>query len=153
MRGLVDAHYPRTRKIRMVQDNLNTHDGASLYGAFPPAETRRLLVLDRIEWRYTPKHGSWVNMAETEIGIMNAQCLDRRLESPERIAVEGAAWEARRNAAQARIHWCSPSRRRGASCGSFTRQMKMDNPLVQIIICVRKLTHRHVPTVPFNLHN
>lgn len=87
----------------MVQDNLNTHDGASLYKVFPPAEARRLL--DRIEFHYTPKHGSWVNMAETEIRIMNGQCLDRRLESQGAIAKEVASWEARRNAQEARIHW------------------------------------------------
>ncbi len=84
VRELVDVHYPRAKKIRLVQDNLNTHDGASLYEAFAPAEARRLL--DKIEWHYTPKHGSWVNMAETEIRIMNSQCLDRRLESAAQIA-------------------------------------------------------------------
>jgi len=103
VRELVDVHYPRATKIRMVQDNLNTHDGASLYEAFPPAEARRLL--DKIEWHYTPKHGSWVNMAETEISIMNGQCLDRRLDRQEKIAAEVAAWESRRNARKARIHW------------------------------------------------
>jgi hypothetical protein len=103
VRELVDVHYPRAVKIRLVQDNLNTHDGASLYEAFPPAEARR--ILDKIEWHYTPKHGSWVNMAETEIRIMNGQCLGRRLDSQERIAAEVAAWEEKRNARQARIHW------------------------------------------------
>jgi hypothetical protein len=78
VRELVEVHYPRARKIRLVQDNLNTHDGASLYEAFPPEHARRLL--DKIEWHYTPKHGSWLNMAETEIRIMNGQCLNRRLE-------------------------------------------------------------------------
>ena len=100
---LVDGYYPEARKIRLVQDNLNTHDGASLYQAFPPAEARRLL--ERIEFHYTPKHGSWVNMAETEIRIMNGQCLDRRLDSQSAIAKEVASWEARRNTQQARIHW------------------------------------------------
>ena len=103
VRELVDVHYPAARKIRLVQDNLNTHDGASLYEAFPPAEARRLL--DKIESHYTPKHGSWVNMAETEIGIMNGQCLNRRLDSQEKIATEVAAWESKRNAQKARIHW------------------------------------------------
>jgi len=103
VRELVDVHYPKARKIRLVQDNLNTHDGASLYGAFPPSEARRLL--DRIEFHYTPKHGSWVNMAETEIRIMNGQCLNRRLDSQNAIAKEVASWEARRNAQKARIHW------------------------------------------------
>ena len=103
IRELLDVHYRRAAKIRLVQDNLNTHDGASLYEAFPPTEARRLL--DRIEFHYTPKHGSWLNMAETEIGIMNRQCLDRRLDSQERLAAEVAAWEHLRNERKARIHW------------------------------------------------
>ncbi len=103
VRELVDEHYPQAKKIRMVQDNLNTHDGASLYEAFAPAEARR--ILDKIEWHYTPKHGSWLNLAESEIGIANGQCLDRRLDSQEKIATEVAAWESKRNAQEARIHW------------------------------------------------
>jgi hypothetical protein len=103
VRELVEVHYPRARKIRLVQDNLNTHDGASLYEAFPPEQARRLL--DKIEFHYTPKHGSWVNMAETEISIMNRQCLDRRLDNQGQIASEVAAWEDQRNAQKARIHW------------------------------------------------
>lgn len=103
VRELVDVYYPGVEKIRLVQDNLNTHDGASLYEAFGPEQARRLL--DKIEWHYTPKHGSWVNMAETEIGIMNGQCLNRRLDSQELIATEVAAWEDKRNAQEARIHW------------------------------------------------
>jgi hypothetical protein len=100
---LVDVHYPQAKKIRVVQDNLNTHGGASLYETFPPAEARRLL--DKIEFHYTPKHGSWANMAETEIRIMNGQCLNRRLGSQSIIAREVGAWEEKRNAQQARIHW------------------------------------------------
>ena len=86
-----------------MQDNLNTHDGASLYETFPPAEARRLL--DKLEFHYTPQHGSGVNRAETELRIMNGQCRDRRLESQRVIAREVAAWEDKRNAQQARIHW------------------------------------------------
>jgi hypothetical protein len=100
---LVDVHYPRAKLIRMVQDNLNTHDGASLYEAFAPAEARRLL--NKIDFHYTPKHGSWLNRAETEINIMNSQCLGPRLDSQSLIATEVAAWERRRNLAKARIHW------------------------------------------------
>lgn len=103
IRELVEVHYPHAKKIRLVQDNLNTHDGASLYETFPPEQARRLL--DKIEWHYTPKHGSWLNMAETEIRIMNGQCLDRRLDCPSKLAAEVAEWERKRNAAQARIHW------------------------------------------------
>jgi hypothetical protein len=103
VRDPVEVHYPRAEKIVLVQDNLNTHDGASLYEAFPPEVARRLL--DRIEFHYTPKHGSWLNGAETEISIMNQQCLDRRLESPAKLAAEVAAWERQRNVRKARIHW------------------------------------------------
>lgn len=103
LRELVEVHYPRAKKILLVQDNLNTHDGASLYETFPPELARRLL--NKIEWHYTPKHGSWLNMAETEIRIMNGQCLDQRLDSPAQVAQEVSAWERKRNARQARIHW------------------------------------------------
>ena len=103
VRELVDIHYPRAKKIRWVQDNLNTHDGASMYEAFAPEEARR--ILNKIDFNYTPKHGSWLNMAETEINIMNSQCLDRRLDSQPLIATEVAAWEKKRNIAEARIHW------------------------------------------------
>lgn len=103
IRELVDVLYPEAKKIRLVQDNLNTHDGASLYEAYEPAEARR--ILNKIEFHYTPKHGSWLNMAETEINIMNSQCLDRRLDDRALIASEVAEWERKRNAAKARIHW------------------------------------------------
>jgi hypothetical protein len=103
IRAMVDRHFPRATTIRLVQDNLNTHDGASLYEAFPPEEARR--ILDRIEFHYTPKHGSWLNMAETEISIMGRQCLGRRLESQDRMAEEVAAWEKERNNRRVRIHW------------------------------------------------
>jgi hypothetical protein len=103
VKDLVDAHYPDAEKILLVQDNLNTHNGGSLYERFAPAEARRLL--DRIEFHYTPKHGSWLNMAETEIGIVSRQCLARRLECRATLAAGVAAWEKERNARQARIHW------------------------------------------------
>ena len=103
VRELMEVHYPKAKKVRLVQDNLNTHDGASLYEAFAPAQARRLL--DRIEFHYTPKHGSWLNMAETELSIMNRQCLDQRLDSQAKVAATVAAWEKPRNARRARIHW------------------------------------------------
>jgi hypothetical protein len=103
IKELVDVHYPKVDEIVLVQDNLNTHSGGSLYERFRPAEARR--ILDKIEFHYTPKHGSWLNMAETEIGIMNGQCLDRRLDCPLKIADEVVAWEEDRNARGVRIHW------------------------------------------------
>ena len=103
VKELLEVHYPKAIKVRLVQDNLNTHDGASLYEAFAPEVARPLL--DRIEFHYTPKHGSWMNMAETEINIMKSQCLDRRLESQSRLATEVVAWEKRRNEKKACIHW------------------------------------------------
>jgi hypothetical protein len=103
VRALVEDYYPHAKKIRLVQDNLNTHDGASLYEAFPPQKARRLL--DKVEFHYTPKHGSWLNMAETEIGIMNRQCLNCRWDTQPKLAAQVAAWERKRNAKNARIHW------------------------------------------------
>ena len=100
--GLVDS-ISRATKIRLVQDNLNTHDGASPYETFRPEEAR--WILDKIEFHYTPKHGSWLNMAETEIDIMGRQCLDRRLDNRSLMAEEVAAWENARNARKARIPW------------------------------------------------
>lgn len=103
LRELVDVYYPQAKKIRLVQDNLNTHDGASLYEAFPPEEARR--ILEKLEFHYTPKHGSWLNLAESEISIMNRQCLDSRLDSVAAIARQVQAWERQRNAAQVHVHW------------------------------------------------
>ena len=103
LKELSNTHFPEANKIVLVQDNLNTHDGASLYQTFRPEEARR--ILDKIEFHYTPKHGSWLNMAETEINIMGRQCLDRRLDNRSLMAEEVAAWENARNARKARIHW------------------------------------------------
>ena len=103
VRELVDVRYPRAVKIRLVQDNLNTHDGASLYEAFSPAEARR--ILDKIEFHYTPKHGSWLNMAETEINIMARQCLDRRIPDVATLRCEVAAWQQTRNRAVVKVDW------------------------------------------------
>jgi hypothetical protein len=103
IKELVDVHYREAELIRLVQDNLNTHSGGSLYERFSPQEARRLL--DKIDLHYTPKHGSWLNMAENEIGILHGQCLDRRLDCQSKLAREAAAWEKDRNARQVRIHW------------------------------------------------
>jgi hypothetical protein len=103
VRDLVDVHYPHAVKIRLVLDNLNTHVGGALYETFPPAEARRLL--DRLEIHYTPKHGSWLNMAESELSILSRQCLDRRIADPVTLAREVATWEARRNSAPTTMDW------------------------------------------------
>jgi hypothetical protein len=89
IRELVDTHYPAAEKIVLVMDNLNTHKPASLYEAFPPAEARRLL--ERLELHYTPKHGSWLNMAEIELSVLSKQCLDRRIPDPPALVDEVAA--------------------------------------------------------------
>jgi hypothetical protein len=103
MRELVDVHYPDAECIRVVQDNLSTHSAGSLYEAFPPAEAKR--ILRRLEFHYTPKHASWLNMVEIEIGVLRGQCLDRRIDDPKELIKEVAAWERQRNAAKARIKW------------------------------------------------
>jgi hypothetical protein len=103
IKDLVDVHYPDAEKIVLVQDNLNTHTPASLYEAFPPAEAKRLA--DKLELHYTPKHGSWLNMAEIELGVLAGQCLDRRLPDRETLELEVAAWVAKRNAAIKTIDW------------------------------------------------
>ena len=103
MRDLVDVHFPQAPTIRVVLDNLNTHLAGSLYEAFPPAAARR--ILDRLELHYTPKHGSWLNMAETELSVLGRQCLDRRIPDKARLVHEVAAWQARRNRAEVTMHW------------------------------------------------
>ena len=103
MRDLVDQHYPSAHCIRVVLDNLSTHKPASLYEAFAPDEARR--ILRRLEFHYTPKHASWLNMVEIEIGVMVAQCLDRRIPDKATLISEVAQWQRRRNAERARIKW------------------------------------------------
>jgi hypothetical protein len=102
-RELVDVHYPDAAKIVLVQDNLNTHKPASLYEAFPPEEARR--IMNRLEIHYTPKHGSWLNIAETELGILSRQCLDRRIDDRPMLTNEVAAWKTARNSAECKVHW------------------------------------------------
>ena len=103
MRELVDCDYPEADVVRVVLDNLSTHHEASLYKAFPPEEARR--ILRRLEFHYTPKHASWLNMAEIEIGNMNQQCLDRRIANKEQLIEELAHWEKQRNEEKASIKW------------------------------------------------
>jgi DDE superfamily endonuclease len=103
IRALVDVHYPAAELIAVVLDNLSTHSPAALYQAFPPEEARR--ILRRLEFHYTPKHGSWLNMAELEFSVLGRQCLDRRLPDPDTLRHEIATWEAARNAARATVQW------------------------------------------------
>jgi DDE superfamily endonuclease len=103
MKALVDDYYPAADRIRVVLDNLNTHVPASLYATFPPAEAHRLLR--RLEFHYTPKHGSWLNMAELEFSVLSRQCLDRRIGTKATLIREVAAWEAARNADPTPVNW------------------------------------------------
>lgn len=103
LKELSDIHFPKAKKIRLVQDNLNTHTKASLYEAFPPVEAWRLA--ERFEWHYTPKHGSWLNMAESELSVVATQCLDRRIADKATLTGEIAAWETERNRKHAKADW------------------------------------------------
>lgn len=103
LRELVDVHYPAAERIRVVMDNLSTHSLGALYEAFPAPEARR--ILHRLEFHFVPKHASWLNMVEIEIGVLRGQCLDRRIADRARLEQEVAAWERRRNAEGARIQW------------------------------------------------
>jgi transposase len=103
MKYLFDQRHPEAKKIRVVQDNLNTHVKASLYKAFTPAEARR--ILDKLEFHYTPKHGSWLNMAEIELSVLTRQCLDRRIPDKDVLTEEVAAWEKRRNQNSSPVDW------------------------------------------------
>jgi transposase len=103
MRDLVDRHYPQADLIRVVLDNLSTHSAGALYEAFPATEARRMLR--RLEFHYTPKHASWLNMVEIEIGVLRSQCLDRRIGDRDTLAAEIDAWQRQRNAADARVKW------------------------------------------------
>jgi hypothetical protein len=103
LRDLADIHFPNAKKIVLVQDNLNTHKPASLYEAFPPAEARRLV--ERFEWHYSPRHGSWLNMAESELGVLSNQCLDRRIPDKKTLSREIAFWEKDRNKHHTKADW------------------------------------------------
>lgn len=100
---LVDELYPQADRIVLVMDNLNTHKNASLYEAFEPVEAKRLA--DKLEIHYTPKHGSWLNMAEIEISILSRQCLAERMDNISRLDSEATAWEEKRNAKEAKVDW------------------------------------------------
>lgn len=103
MRELVDALFPNAVRIRVVQDNLNTHTPAALYEVFAPTEAKR--ILDRLEFHYTPKHGSWLNMAEIELSVLSRQCLNRRIPDKVTLQQETAAWATTRNSKEATVNW------------------------------------------------
>lgn len=103
IKAMLEERYPKATKVRLVMDNLNTHDIASLYESFPPAEARRLA--ERLEIHYTPKHGSWLNIAEIELSALNGQCLRRRIPSAEAMRREITAWQSDRNNRGAPVHW------------------------------------------------
>ena len=103
VRYIADQLYPRAVKIRLVMDNLNTHKPSALYETFPPEEAKR--IWDRFEFIYTPKHGSWLNMAEIELNVLMGQCLNRRIDAMATIRKEVRAWEKDRNNKKARINW------------------------------------------------
>ncbi len=103
IKDLVDVHYPEAERIVLVCDNLNTHTPASLYEAFPPEEAKRLA--DKLEIHYTPKHGSWLNIAEIELSILSRQCLDRRIPDFLTLLTDVRAWENRRNAKRGKVDW------------------------------------------------
>jgi hypothetical protein len=103
LKDLSDIHFPAARKITLVQDNLNTHAKASLYEAFPAGEARRLA--ERFEFHYTPKHGSWLDMAESELGVLSSQCLDRRIPDKQTLLGEVNAWQDERNKHHAKADW------------------------------------------------
>ena len=98
-----DIHFPKAEKILLVQDNLNTHAPASLYEAFEPAEARR--IIERFEWHYTPKHGSWLNLAESELAVLSGQCLARRIADKALLKTEVDAWRSRRNIHNVKANW------------------------------------------------
>ncbi len=103
LKDVADIHFSDARTIVLVQDNLNTHSKASLYEAFPAAEARRLV--ERFEWHYTPKHGSWLNLAESELAVLSSQCLDRRIPDKQVLTDEVAAWQHDRNKNHAKADW------------------------------------------------
>jgi hypothetical protein len=103
IKDLVDGRYPDAERIVLVLDNLNTHTPGSLYEAFPPAEAKRLA--EKLELHYTPKHGSWLNIAEIELSVLSRQCLDRRIPDKATLQAEATAWADRRNAAGGTVDW------------------------------------------------
>jgi transposase len=115
MRELTDIHFPEAERVRVVMDNLSTHSAGALYQAFPACEARR--GLQRLEFHYLPKHASWLNMVEIEIGVLRGQCLDRRIATHEHLVSQITAWERQRNASGARIKWMFTTNKARAKMG------------------------------------
>jgi transposase len=128
MRELVDVDFPQADQIRVVMDNLSTHTPGALYETFPAAQAHR--ILRRLEFHFTPKHASWLNMAEIEIGVLKSQCLDRRIDTYERLEREIAAWQQQRNAAGARVKWMFTTNQARAKMGRAYPQLApaLDQP-------------------------
>jgi hypothetical protein len=103
MKDLVDVHFPKATRMRLIQDNLNTHNPVFLYAVFEPAEAKR--ILDKLEFHFTPKHGSWLNMAEIEFSVLSRQCLNRRIGDEASLVHEIDTWEENRNLSQATVNW------------------------------------------------
>jgi hypothetical protein len=103
LKDLVDLHFPQAQQIVLMSDNLNTHKPAALYEAFSPQEARR--IIEKVEWHHTPKHGSWLNMAEVELSVLHRQCLDRRIPDQEMLTREVAVWEHTRNQDAVQVNW------------------------------------------------
>jgi transposase len=129
MRDLADVHFPKAERIRIVLDNLSIHSAGALYQAFPAPEARQLLR--RLEFHYVPKHASWLNMVEIEIGVLAGQCLDRRIETIEQLTAETAAWEQQRNAANARIKWMFTTDKARAKMGRAYPQPQINSGWTQ----------------------
>jgi transposase len=128
MRDLVDVHYPSAGLIRVVLDNLSTHTAGALYETFPAHEAHR--VLQRLEFHYTPKHASWLNMVEIEIGVLRSQCMDRRIGERKRLVSEIKAWEKQRNASGARVKWMfTTERARVKLARAYPGATKQSKPL------------------------
>jgi transposase len=127
MRDLADCHYPEAERIRVVLDNLSTHSAGALYQSFSAEEARR--VRRRLEFHYVPKHASWLNIVEIEIGVLARQCLDRRIDSYERLIAETAAWERQRNEARARINWMFTTEKARAKMGrAYPKPLAPEGP-------------------------
>ena len=138
MRELAEIHYPKAELIRVVLDNLSTHSVGAFYQAFPAEHARRLLR--RIEFHYVPKHASWLNMVEIEIGVLSSQCLDRRIESRQLLVAEVAAWEKKRNAARARVNWSFTTEKARSKMGrAYPRPTNLKRPQRVKNLCAEEL--------------